>query len=206
MIATPEQLNRLIRSRRAIFPKNYNDRPIPEETILEILENANWAPTHRLTEPWRFKVFRGAALESLSLYLSEWYRANTLVESFSEKKFQKTKESPLRSSCVIAICMQRDPRESLPEWEEIAAVACAVQNMWLTCTAYGIGCYWSTPQSILEAREFLRLGEGERCLGLFYLGNHDMPEVPGKRNPISSKVEWREDHETGTSNPRHQLP
>lgn len=86
--------------------------------------------------------------------------------------------------------MQRDPAERVPEWEEVAAVACAVQNLWLSCTAYGIGGYWSTPHSIIEAREFLELADGERCLGLFYLGYHQMPDLPGRRIPITQKITW----------------
>ena len=42
--------------------------------------------------------------------------------------------------------MQRDPGERIPEWEELASVACAVQNMWLSATSYGIGAYWSSPK------------------------------------------------------------
>jgi len=190
MNATPEQISALIRQRRAIFPKTYNDKPISQTLIEEVLENANWAPTHRLTEPWRFKVFTGASLVRLGQYLADWYKNNTPADSFSEKKYEKNLQNPQRSACVIAICMQRDPEERVPEWEEIAAVACAVQNMWLTCTAYDIGCYWSTPRAALEADEFLGLQSGERCLGLFYMGYHDLPELPGKRSPISEKVEW----------------
>ena len=36
----------------------------------------------------------------------------------------------------------------VPEWEEIAAVSMAVQNMYLTCTANNIGCYWSSPKIV----------------------------------------------------------
>lgn len=190
---TPAEVSDLLRSRRSIFPKTYNDRPIEKAIIEEILENANWAPTHKFTEPWRFKVFRGKALERLSTYLSTWYKDNIPAEKYSEKKFEKTKANPLRSSCVIAICMQRDPEGSIPEWEEIAAVACAVQNMYLTCAAHNIGCYWSSPRSILEARDFLQLGDGESCLGLFYMGYHDLPEMAGKRKPIQDKTEWLEE-------------
>ncbi len=190
MPITPEQASELIRRRRAIFPNTYKDKPIPEAIIREVLENANWAPTHRLTEPWRFKVFRGAARQQLSDYLAGWYKENTPAAQFSEKKYEKTKQKPLRSACVIAICMQRDPMERIPEWEEVAAVAAAVQNMWLSCTAYQIGCYWSSPRPMLEADEFLGLGEGERCLGLLYMGYYDMPPLPGKRGPIEEKVEW----------------
>ncbi|MCF8246344.1 MAG: nitroreductase [Saprospiraceae bacterium] len=187
---TPELVSELIRKRRSIFPKTYNQKPIPMAIIEEVLENANWAPTHRLTEPWRFKVFTGPALERLGDYLADFYRNNTPEEQFSEAKFTKSKENPRRSACVIAICMKRDAEERVPEWEEVAAVACAVQNMWLTCTAHHVGSYWSSPKAALEADEFLGLEAGERCLGLFYMGYHDLPELPGKRLPISDKTTW----------------
>jgi len=190
MSLTPEQTSELIRKRRAIFPKTYNDRPIPRAIIEEILENANWAPTHKHTEPWRFRVFTGAARQKLADYLAEYYKANTPEAHFSEKKYEKNRRKPMQSACVIAICMQRDPDERVPEWEEIAAVSCAVQNMWLSCAAHNIGCYWSSSKAILQARELLQLREGERCLGLFYMGYHDLPELPGKRTPVEEKVQW----------------
>lgn len=190
MALTPELVSELMRRRRSIFPKTYNKKPIPRELVEEILENANWAPTHRLTEPWRFKVFMGKSLERLGAYLADFYKKNTPEAAFSEAKYQKSMESPRQSACVIAICMRRDPAEAVPEWEELAAVACAVENMWLTCTAHGIGCYWSTPKAALEANEFLKLETGERCLGLFYMGYHDLPDLPGKRTPVEEKTTW----------------
>ncbi|HMQ62270.1 MAG TPA: nitroreductase [Flavilitoribacter sp.] len=188
----PEQLNDLIRRRRAVFPPSFDrEKPIPGNLIRQILENANWAPTHRLTEPWRFIVFQHRALERLGDYLGEQYRQRTPPESFSEKKLEKTLQNPRRSACVIAICLHRDPENRVPEWEEIAAVSCAVQNMWLSCTAYGIGCYWSTPASILEAASWLELPEGERCLGLLYMGYPvENLNLPGKRAPVEDKVRW----------------
>jgi nitroreductase len=190
MSLTPVQISDLIRQRRAIFPKMYNDQPISKDIINVVLENANWAPTHRLTEPWRFKVFVEDARTRLGQYLADYYKDNTPAERFSEDTYLKNQENPMRAACVIAICMQRDPQERVPEWEEIAAVACAVQNMWLTCTAYGIGSYWSTPTAALKADTFLDLQPGECCLGLFYMGYHDMPELPGKRTPIADKTIW----------------
>jgi len=86
--------------------------------------------------------------------------------------------------------MQRDPAESVPEWEEIAATAMAVQNMWLTCTAYGIGCYWSSPKTLTIHNEFFELSEGEQCLGIMYLGYHDLPDLPSQRGDIQQKVTW----------------
>lgn len=187
----PKLITQLIRKRRSVFPAMYKDQPIPKEILEEVLENANWAPTHRFTEPWRFKVFTGSALQELSDYLGDYYEANTPEEKFSERKLKKTRKKPLQSGAVIAICMQRDPEERVPEWEEIASVACAVHNMSLTLFAHGIGNYWSSPKSILEAKDFLHLKEGEKCLGLMYMGYFDNPGLKGKREPINDKVVWR---------------
>jgi len=187
---TPQAITQLIRNRRSIFPRTYIDKPIPKAIIEEILENANWAPTHKMTEPWRFKVLIDDALVKLRDWQVDWYQNNVPKEKFSEKKFKKLQIKPLQAGCVIAICMQRDKKESIPEWEEIAAVSCAVQNMWLTTTSYDIGAYWSSPKFIKDIGPFLKLKEGERCLGFFYMGYHETPDIPRKRQPIMDKVEW----------------
>lgn len=178
----------LIKNRRAVFPAQYNGKPIASSTIEKILEAANWAPTHKHTEPWRFKVVQGAARERLGIYLSKKYHE-------TEKKPKKIKakkllEKPMQAAAVILICMQRDPEERVPEWEEIAATAMAVQNMWLMCTELGIGCYWSSPALISHIGGFTALQEGEKCLGLFYLGHYDAELPEGVRTPLSEKVSW----------------
>jgi len=187
---TPNELSELIKRRRSIFPPMFNDTPIAKEVILQILENANWAPNHKKTEPWRFKIFQGDSRNKLSNYLGEYYKSNTSDYSFSEMKYKKTVGKPLKSACVIAICMYNDPSVKIPEWEEIAAVACAVQNMWLTCTSMDIGAYWSSPKSIIEAREFLNLSENEKCLGLFYMGYTSDVKLKSTRHDVKEKIEW----------------
>jgi nitroreductase len=186
-----QALNDLIKKRRSIFPKTYiAGKEIPTDIIEQVLENANYAPTHRLTEPWRFRVLRGAALQKLADFLVADYRKNVPLAEQSEMKIKKMSESPMRSGCVILILMKRHP-ELLPEWEEIAAVSMAVQNMWLTCTAYDIGSYWSSPSAITgRGDDFLQLADDERCLGLFYMGYHNMPDLPAQRTAISEKIEW----------------
>lgn len=187
------QISELIQSRRAVFPKFYiPGKPIDKAIIEQLLENANWAPTHKRTEPWRFRVFHSeASRQKLSDYLSEFYKKNTLEELFSEEKMKGAGANPLRAGAVIAIVLRPDPAANLPEFEEIASVAMAVQNMWLSCAAIGLGSYWSTPRAALEANEFLNLEAGERCLGLFYMAWHEMPaDVQGKRGEVVEKTTW----------------
>ena len=50
-------ITNILRSRRSVFPKNFNGEHIDDEFIIQILENANYAPSHKLTQPWLFKIF-----------------------------------------------------------------------------------------------------------------------------------------------------
>jgi len=184
-------INQTIRSRRSIFPPSYIEKEIPLEIIHTILENANYAPTHKLTEPWRFTVFKGESLKKLAFFFSERYRSVTAPEAFSQARYDAAGEKVLKSNCVIAINVELHP-EKLPEWEETASVACAVQNMWLTATAYGIGSYWSSPAILPQLGAFLNLEENQKCLGLFFMGYHDALETPARRTPIENKVTWAE--------------
>lgn len=182
-------ISEIIKNRRAVYPAQYNDQPITKEEIQEILEAANWAPTHRRTEPWRFKVFHGDSQVRLGEFLAEAYKKST--DKFVERTYNKLIENPTKAGCVIAICMQRDPLALIPEWEEIAATAMAVQNMWLTASTMEIGTYWSSPGVIQFLGDFVPLEEGERCIGLFYMGRYDNPLPEGTRNTsIEEKTTW----------------
>lgn len=180
----------LIKNRRAVFPAQYNGKPIEKKVIERVLEAANWAPTHKKTEPWRFTVLCGEMKEKLGIFLS--YKYMSVTDKPKQLKVKKLLENPKRAGAVIIIKMQRDLNQSIPEWEEIAATAMAVQNMWLCCAEMGIGCYWSSPNLIQYMDEFLDFENGEKCLGFFYMGHYDSELPEGTRGPINEKVIWLE--------------
>jgi nitroreductase len=182
-------INETIRNRRSIFPPSYIEKEISREIIENILENANHAPTHKLTEPWRFTIFQGDSKQQLADFFMNRYKSVTPVEAFSQARYEAAGDKVVKSDCVIAINMEVHP-EKVPEWEETAAVACAVQNMWLTATAYGIGSYWSSPAILDLLGGFLGLPENQKCLGLFFMGYHEAPPAPARRSSIASKVTW----------------
>ncbi|MBO3698735.1 nitroreductase [Roseivirga sp. E12] len=189
-----ELVNQLLKERRSIYPAQYTGEPVDEKVIKDMIENANWAPTHRYTEPWRFMVFSGDGLKKLADFQSNLYKeASTRAGNFDESKFQKLATKPLLSSHIIAIGMVRDPKESVPEVEEVSSVAMAVQNMYLTATGHGVGCYWGTGGVTFyeEAKPFFKLGAKDRLLGFLYVGSINKEKWPkGKRRPIDDKVEW----------------
>ena len=188
-----QEISEIIRKRRSIYPSSYSDRKIDDSLINEMLENANWAPTHKLTEPWRFVVFTGEGLKALAEKQSALYKEVTEANgTFNEVKYEKLATKPMQASHVIAILMKRDEKESIPVEEEIASVAAAVQNMYLTAAAYGIGCYWGSGGITWfeEAKPLFSLEPQDKLLGFFYLGYPDSSWPEGKRNPIEEKVQW----------------
>jgi nitroreductase len=188
------EINRLIKTRRSIFPAQYTGEKVPDAIIRQMLENANWAPNHKKTEPWQFVVFTGEGLKTLGNFQSAIYKETAEDNgNFSEEQFEKLREKPLTSSHVIAICMKRNEKAIVPETEEIEAVACAVQNMYLTATAYGVGCYWGSGGITYkeEAKESFGLSPADKLLGFLFVGvpkDGFWPE--GKRGSWEEKVNW----------------
>ena len=185
-IMNKETLNSIIRNRKSIYPNDYTGDEIPDNLIREILLNANHAPTHRMTQPWFFKVYKNESKQKLI----------DIVSKIDESKLSKIKlikfiQKVNDSDTIISIFLNKDKKERLPEWEEIAAVSMAVQNMWLTCYVNNIGSYWSTPGFIDEYGKLIKLDNNESSLGFFFMGVYDHKESPKLRDDINTKVEWQ---------------
>lgn len=186
------EVTELIKDRRTIFPESFSDRKVHKEQIELLLNNAIWAPTHGLTQPWRFKVFMDEGKTRLGEFMRDLYVNSVPKEMQKVKKIEKIISRAAKASAVIAICMERQASEKIPEIEEIAAVACAVQNIHLTCTAYGLGGFWATPKLSYsdEMKDFLDIGPKDLCLGLFYVGYPGQTWPKGQRKPIEYVTEW----------------
>ncbi|MGB0849600.1 MAG: nitroreductase family protein, partial [Bacteroidia bacterium] len=160
----------------------------------KMLELANWAPTHKNTEPWRFRVFLDKPMNNLLDLCKECYIRETPAERFNTAKLESIDNRKTLVSHIVAICMDRDQSEvPIPEFEEIASTAMAVQNMWLFLSSTKkYGGYWSSPKYALgeEFREFLKLKESERCLGIFYIGtvSAELAQSSGRRGDWKDKV------------------
>lgn len=184
--------NALIRRRRTIKPADMSTKPVENVHLAAILENGNWAPTHGMTEPWRFFVFTGDGRQRLADFCQGLYKKLTPEDQVRPDKYEKLGKQPLLAPVVIAIGMKRQEIEKIPEIEEIEAVACAVHNMHLTASALGMAGFWSSPpiSYASEMSEWLGMTDPrDKCLGFFYLGwpeNEEWPE--STRGNVADKV------------------
>jgi len=183
----------IIKARRTVKPDKMNGRQIPDETILELLSLADWAPTHGLTEPWRFIVFAHHKVKEFSARHAELYKYHTDDSLFVQAKYDKLKSLGENVSHIIIPWMKRQGSRKIPEIEEVAATCAAIQNLLLAATSKDIVAFWSssglTHHPGLKA-EF-NLGGDDMILGIIYLGYSDQPPPQGKRSiPLSDKIEW----------------
>ena len=97
-----ETLNKIIRNRKTIYPRQFSDKEIPESVINEILENAIHAPTHRMTQPWFFKVYKGKSKDVLCEIIQKINK-----EKYSAVKINKFIEKVKSSDTIISVCMTK---------------------------------------------------------------------------------------------------
>lgn len=188
---------------------------MPDDVIEEMLEAANWAPTHGKTEPWRFVVLRSAeskkevaAIKRSHLEAEAQGDAGQL-EKLRAKLDGKEKELE-KVAAMIVIVVKRVTNHKgnlMPEWEEIAAVSCAVQNMHLALTSHwaaGYGGYWSSGgwdtwlqcdkmRAYCDADGSVNR-EQDKILGIFYVGQSDvakMSQYRARRGDIDDKTTWK---------------
>lgn len=186
------EITGLIAHRRTIYPEQFSNRKVHREIVEKLLDSARWAPSHGLTQPWRFKVFMEDSRVSLSDFLSNAYAEMFTGDKYNEKKHEMLRNRPLLSSVAIAVCMTPDKTNKIPEIEEVEATACAVQNMALVAAAYGLGLFWSTPKIIYHdgIKTFLNIEVTDKCLGILYIGYPAIEWPKGQRRPIEYFTEW----------------
>lgn len=181
-----------IRDRRTVKPENFSNRKVPKELIEKMLDAARWAPTHGLTQPWVFHVFLDQSIDYLAELQASIYQKITPPETFKTSVFENLRNRPKMATAIIAVGMKRQESEKIPAWEEIASVSCAVQNICLVATSYGIGTYWNTGgiSNSQEIKDFLGLMEQDKFMGFLYLGYPSIPWPDGQRRPLEYFTKW----------------
>jgi nitroreductase len=155
-----------IRQRRT--HKQYGDEPVEEGTLRELVELARYAPNHKLTNPWRFRVLGPETRRRID-------------ELVGENEAQKLGRAP---TLMLATAL-RSEEPTLAE-EDVLATGCAVYAILLGATARGLASYWRTPGCFREepVRELLGLAANEEVVSLIHLGAPGSDPPPKERAPV----------------------
>ena len=161
---------------------------VPTRAQIErIIAAAQWAPNHRLTEPWRFTVFTGDERKALG-------DAQASASGLDDPvKIERQAAKPLRAPVVIVVhsVPGRDDEETK---ENRYAVAAAVQNLLLAAHAEGLGAIWRTGSAIYsdEVARLVGAESGDDIIAAVYVGYATGPEKKRTRRPVDEITNWRE--------------
>jgi nitroreductase len=155
-----------IRTRRT--HKAFGPEPLSRVQIEELLELARWAPNHKLTAPWRFRVVGPRALERLK-------------QAAGPEGAAKLDRAP--TLIVVSCALGEDP---IQNEEDLHATAVASYIVLLSAHARGLAGYWRTPGLLrsAEGRAAVGLPGSERFVGLLHLGRRRQEKEPPERPPV----------------------
>jgi nitroreductase len=179
--------------RRTVPPARMTG-PGPDAAALErMFAAAAAAPDHGRLRPWRFLLVEGEARRALGELF-----ARGLAEDepdLDPAEFARQREAPLRAPVIVLAVAVLDPgHPKIPEIEQIAAAAAAIQNLLLAAHALGFAGKWATgrPAYSEGVRRRLGLGPNERILGILYLGTPTAGELPPveRAMPADRVVRW----------------
>lgn len=190
-----QNVSNWIKDRKSTFVNGLKEGGKIEDSVIEqLLENASWAPSHGLVQAWHFKVFTGEGVKSFFKTQKKIYKEVTPPKKFMEFKYNDYDNKWKRVSHVIGIIAKRDPFKRFPQQEDLVSVACAIENIYLSLKAFGIGGYLSTGDTCYsqQMRDFLYLEDDDIPVGFFVLGIPDETFVrpPRTRIPVADKTEW----------------
>lgn len=171
-------LAEIIRERRSI-KKHYTDKEVKAELVLELLNDAKWAPNHGLREPWRF-IF--VSKERLPMF------AKLIASTYPEELQQNREEYLNEPNAILVVLMEEE--EVLKRWEDnYGATASFIQNFSLLAWEKELGVVWKTNPHIYnpEVKRILDVKDNEKIVGFLHLGYFS--EIPEKksRTPVEKK-------------------
>jgi nitroreductase len=159
----------LLKSRRSI--RVYQDKPIPQDLLLQILETGRWAPTGANLQPWHFIVVTD----------QETRRKIGEVARFLFIKSSHVGKAP------VVLVLGFDTRKGKYGRYDVTL---AGANMMIMATDLGFGTCWIGAFDEPKVKEILEIPENIEVIGLITLGYpNENAEVP-TRVELEKIVHW----------------
>jgi len=184
--------------------RRFRPDPVDDALLERVLDAAHRAPSVGLSQPWRFVVVRSTETRARVRALAERERARQAprfgprARAFLDQKVEGVLEAPVG----VCVCCVPPPegtevlgRATIPA-TDIYSTACAIQNLWLTARAEGLGVGWVSFYRPDELRAVLGIPEAVEPVAWLCVGWPDeRPLRPGleragwaRRRPLADVI------------------
>jgi coenzyme F420-0:L-glutamate ligase/coenzyme F420-1:gamma-L-glutamate ligase len=188
-----QELFEAIKNRRSI--RKYQNKPVPQSLIEEILVAAGWAPSAHNAQPWRFIVLTEvAAKKELAEAMAESWAADMAKDGFKiEEDVRRVRVERFASAPVVILaCLTMEDMYKQPDAERqsverdlaIQSLGAAIQNLLLTAKAKGLGACWFCAPGFCKTtvRAVLKIPDEVEPQALIAMGYPDeKPVVPSRK-------------------------
>ncbi len=185
--STRAALAEVIAARRDV--RRFRPDPVSDDLVAELLAAGHAAPSIGHSQPWRFLVVRDPQLRASAAVMADRARLAQArqLDPDSARHLRSLQLEGIREAPVgLVVCCDRRARPAgvlgratFPD-ADLWSCACAVQNIWLTARAHGLGLGWVTLFEPAELHALLALPDGVATLGWLCVGWPDeRPPAPG---------------------------
>lgn len=175
--------------------EGYLPDPVPDEVLARVLDAAHHAPSVGFMQPWNFILIDDPSVKDRVKEAFE--RANEKAaqrfggargERYRSLKLEGILEAPV--NLVITCDTQRHGpvvlgTTSQPHMDLYSTV-CAVQNLWLSARAEGLGCGWVSILDPDDLRALLKIPDTVEVVAYLCLGYVEQFE----RKPDLERAGW----------------
>jgi nicotinate-nucleotide--dimethylbenzimidazole phosphoribosyltransferase len=180
-------LEQVIAARRDI--RRFRPDPVPADKLRRILQAAHEAPSVGHSQPWRFVVVTEPGTRAEAALLADRARIAQAAamdpasgRHLLDLDLEGIREAPLG---IVVCCDRRAPaagvlgRATFTD-ADMWSCACAIENLWLTARAEGLGVGWVTLFEPAELAALVNAPAGVETLGWLCVGWPDeRPPSPG---------------------------
>lgn len=180
-----------IAARRSI--RSFTETAPTREQLEGLFHDANLAPNHRLTQPWRFYVCGPEARAAYGLALGNRKAKKATDEAHAEQIRKDTSDQHRAWPSMVIVAMTLNDNPEIRE-EDYAATMMAVQTLCLSAVAHGLGTYIRSGAIMDDpaARAAVGVAENERIVAVLTVGEPLEVPPPKTRRPASELTVWRD--------------
>jgi nitroreductase len=150
------------------------------EAIERLLEAGTFAPSHHVTEPWRFFVLTGSSRQSLGDVMANSLKTRLEQSSHEpipaanlQKKMLRERAKPMRAPVIIVVAITDVPQlQGDYPIECVEAAGAAVQNMMLAAEEIGLATVWRTGDTAYDpmVKRWFGLKKDDLIVAFLYAG------------------------------------
>ena len=163
------ELKEVIKNRKSI--RDYEDKPIPEDKLLRVLESARLAPSGGNRQEWKFIIVRDSQ------------RRQKLAQAAEGQTF--VGKAPV---VIAAVATQPTPMMICGVPAYAVDLSIAVDHITLAAVDEGLGTCWIGAFSQEATRKILNVPAKHKIVALMPLGFPKEPGRPKNRKPLNEII------------------